>query len=69
MNERCSACNGMKGVTFNYDTVDGPVWKEDMWLEDFGAFKESIDDRMKVIKIAKVVCLRCGLLYDGSGLV
>ena len=67
MNERCSACNGMKGLTFNYDTVDGPVWKEDMWVEDFATFRDKVDD--SVIHIAKVVCLRCGILFDGSGLV
>ena len=68
MNERCSACSGMKQVHFNVDTSDGAAWR-DMWVSDFKVWKEQVDDRMGVIRVAKVVCLRCGLLYDGSGLV
>ena len=69
MNERCSACNGMKQVYFNVDTDDGsPNW-HDMWVSEFEEWKKGVDNRMGVIHIAKVVCLGCGILYDGSGMV
>ena len=69
MNDRCSACNGKKQVYFNVDTPDGPPKWNDMWVQEFKVWIKTFDNRMGVVHIAKVVCLRCGILYDGSGLV
>ena len=69
MNDRCSACNGMKQVYFNVQTATEDIKWKDMWVSEFELFRDEIDNRMGAIEVAKVVCLRCGILYDGSGLV